>query len=48
MRVEMHCCWCSGVPVQACEVGTCLPRWNRQAVCERIADSAFALSDTEL
>lgn len=48
MHVEIRCCWCLGVPVQAYEVGSCLPRWNSQAGCERIAGSAFVLTGTEL
>lgn len=49
VRVEIRCCWCLGVAVQAWEVGSCLPRWTRLAGCERIADRcAFVLIDTEL
>lgn len=41
MCVEILCCWCVGVPV--------LPRWNRLAGCERIADRfVFVLADTKL
>lgn len=41
MCVEILCCGCLGVPV--------LPRWNRLAGCERIADRfVFVLADTKL
>lgn len=49
MCVEILCCWCLGVPGQACGVRSCQPRWNRLAGRERIADRcAFVLTDTEL
>lgn len=49
VHVEIPCCWCLGVAFQACEVWSCLPRWNRLAGCERIADRcAFVLTDSEL